>query len=280
MDYWRLMRPRIVALVLLAMTVSAWTTAESRPFWPDVFPALLGTAAVIAGAIALNQRLEWQGDAKMPRTAGRPLPAGRLSRRQVAVFGLTTTTIGLAYLAMVTNATLALLAAIGWLVYVAIYTPLKSRSIWQTPVGAAAGATPVLLGAAAVGGLLTPWAFVLFGIVFFWQFPHAMAVAWRYRREFAVAGVKVAAVTDPTGRSAGIWAVLGAAALLPISLLPLLLVSANGIYGVATGLLGTAYLGLAACFARRPDDRTARRLLLASFVYLPAMLAVLLLTRP
>ena len=139
MDYWRLMRPRIVALVLLAMAVSAWMTAEPRPCWPEVIHALVGAALVIAGAIALNQRLECQGDAKMPRTAGRPLPAGRLSRRQVTVFGLTTTALGLTYLALAANPTLTLLAAIGWLVYVAIYTPLKTRSIWQTPIGAAAG---------------------------------------------------------------------------------------------------------------------------------------------
>ena len=170
---------------------------------------------------------------------------------------------------MVTSGTLALLAAIGWLVYVAVYTPLKSRSTWQTPVGARPGPRRCCWGR-------RPWAdcsalghCVLFGIVFFWQFPHSMAVAWRYRREFAAAGVKVAAATDPTGRSAGIWAVLGAAALLPISLLPLLLVSAGGIYGVAAGLLGTAYLGLAACFARRPDDSN-RPPLAPGLVRLPA----------
>ncbi len=265
-------------MVLLAMAMAAWMTAESRTNWPAVVPALLGTALVVAGAIALNERLEWQGDAKMARTAGRPLPAGRLSRRQVTVFGLTMTVVGLIFLALATGRTLTLLAAIGWLVYVAVYTPLKTRSTWQTPVGALAGATPVLLGAAAVGGALSPWALLLFGIVFFWQFPHSMAVAWRYRREFAAAGVKLAAVTDPTGRSAGIWAVAGAAALLPISLAPLWLFSARATYGLGAGLLGTAYLGLSVCFARRPDDATAHRLLLASLVYLPALFAVLLLT--
>ena len=156
MDYWRLLRPRIVALVLLAMAVSAWITAPSPRCWPDVAHALVGAALVIAAAVALNQRLEWHTDAQMPRTAGRPLPAGRLSRRQVAYFGLATTAIGLTYLATATNAILVLLAAIGWLVYVGVYTPLKTRSTWQTPVGAAAGATPVLLGAAAVGRFAQP----------------------------------------------------------------------------------------------------------------------------
>ena len=236
----------------------------------------MGAALVIAGAVALNQRLEWHYDAQMPRTAARPLPAGRLTRRQVTYFGLATTAIGLTYLAAATNAILVVLAAIGWLVYVGIYTPLKTRSTWQTPVGAAAGATPVLLGAAAVGGSLNPYAWILFAIVYFWQFPHSMAIAWRYRREFAAARVKVAPATDPTGQTAGIWALLGAALLLPVSLAPVFLGLAGVGYGVAALVLGTAYLAMSVRFARRPDDVTARRLLVASLVYLPAMLLALL----
>jgi heme o synthase len=273
--YWHLTRPRIVALVLLAMAVSAWTAAES-PSWPAIAHALLGAALVIAGAIALNQRLECQGDAKMARTAGRPLPAGRLSRRQVTRFGLATTAVGLAYLAIATNAMLTALAAVGWLVYVGIYTPLKTRSAWQTPIGAAAGAMPVLLGAAAVGPPLSLWAIVLFGIVYFWQFPHSMAIAWRYRQEFSAAGVKVAVVTDPTGRAAGLWAVLGAAALLPISLSPLFFSLAGTIYAACAAVLGVAFLAFAVEFARRRNDPAARRLLWASLIYLPAMFGVLI----
>ena len=277
MDYWRLLRPRIVALVLSAMAVSAWITTPSPRCWPDVAHALVGAALVIAGAVALNQRLEWCANAQMPRTASRPLPAGRLSRRQVAYFGLATTALGLTYLAAATSAILVVLAAIGWLVYVGVYTPLKTRSTWQTPVGAAAGATPVLLGAAAVGGSLSPWAWILFAIVYFWQFPHSMAIAWRYRREFAAVGVKVAPVTDPTGRTAGIWAILGASLLLPISLVPVFLGLAGAAYGAAAFLLGTAYLAMSTWFARCPDDAAVRWLLIASLVYLPAMLAVLLI---
>jgi protoheme IX farnesyltransferase len=264
-----------VALVLLAMAVSAWTTAQS-PSWAAIGHALVGTALVIAGAIALNQRLECQGDAKMARTAGRPLPAGRLSRRQVTRFGLAATLIGLAYLAVATNAMLTALAAVGWLIYVGIYTPLKTRSAWQTPIGAAAGALPVLLGAAAVGRSLSPWAIVLFGIVYFWQFPHSMAIAWLYRHEFAAAGVKVAVVTDPTGRAAGIWAALGAAALLPISLSPLYFSLAGTRYAVCAAVLGAGFLGLATEFACRRNDSAARRLLWASLIYLPALLAALI----
>jgi heme o synthase len=273
-DYWRLARPRIVALVLLAMAVSAWMTAAPRPSWILLTHALCGTALVIVGAIALNQRLECTGDAKMPRTAGRPLPAGRLSSRQVTTFGLMATALGLAYLAIAAGPMLTVLAAIGWLAYVGLYTPLKSRSAWQTPIGAAAGAMPVLLGAAVGGQPLSPWAMVLFAIVFFWQFPHSMAIAWRYRSQFAAAGVKVAAVTDPTGRTAGLLALLGAAALLPVSLISLALAQASMVCGYAVLFLDAIYLAASISFARHPDDQTARRLLIASLLYLPTILAV------
>jgi heme o synthase len=273
--YWHLIRPRIVALVLLAMAVSAWTTAES-PSWPVIAHALAGTAMVIAGAIALNQRLECQGDAKMARTAARPLPAGSLSRGQVTRFGLCATAVGLAYLAFATNAMLTALAAVGWLVYVGIYTPLKTRSAWQTPVGAAAGALPVLLGAAAVGPPLSPWAIMLFAMVYFWQFPHSMAIAWLYRREFASAGVKVAGATNSTGRAAAVCAVLGAATLLPISLSPRYFTTAGTGYSLGAAALSLAYLAFAAAFARRRNDLTARRLLWASLIYLPAMFVALI----
>ena len=161
------------------MAVSTWVTTSKPLSWIDLAHALVGTAMVIVGAIALNQRLECVGDAKMPRTAERPLPSGRLGRRQVTRFGLAATGLGLLYLIVVSSPPLALLASVGWLIYVGIYTPLKSRSAWQTPIGAVAGAMPVLLGAAVGGHSLSPSALVLFGIVFFWQFPHSMAIAWR-----------------------------------------------------------------------------------------------------
>jgi protoheme IX farnesyltransferase len=135
---------------------------------------------------------------------------------------------------------------------------------------------PVLLGAAIGGQPLGPRALVLFGIVFFWQFPHSMAIAWRYRGEFAAAGVKVAAVTDKTGQTAGLLAVFGATALLPVSHIPLQLGLASAAYDVAVLVLSTMYLAASLWFACRRDDKTARWLLIASLVYLPAMLAVFL----
>ena len=265
-------------MVLAAMLASGWTAAETGPSWPAFFNAMLGATGVILGAIALNQRLECKGDAKMPRTAGRPLPAGRLSTAQVTWFGATATLLGTAYLVFFGNATLVILALVGWAVYVFIYTPLKKRSIWQTPVGAAAGALPALLGAAAVDKPLSPIGWTLFGIVFCWQLPHAMAIAWLYRGQFADAEVRLATVVDPSGRVAGRFAVFGAILLLPVSLTPAIFLSMGWIYGILAGLLGLGYLFFSFDFFRLKDDVTARRLLWASLVYVPLILTVLVVS--
>jgi heme o synthase len=278
-NYWNLTRPKIIIMVLAAMLTSGCTAAETAPSWFILFNAMLGTTGVILGAIALNQRLECQGDAKMPRTAGRPLPSGRLSSTAVTRFGAIATLAGTAYLICFSNATLVILAVVGWVFYVLAYTPLKSRSIWQTPVGAAAGAMPALLGAAAVDAPWSPIGWSLFGIVFCWQLPHAMAIAWLYRRQFDDAGVRVATVVDPSGRIAGRFAFLGAILLLPVSLAPAFILPMGWTYGILTALLGLGYLFFSFAFFRRRDDITARRLLWASLVYLPLMLTVLVAAR-
>jgi len=266
-------------MVLFAMAVAAYATpatSGAAPPWPAVLHALLGTGLVIAGAMAINQRLERRGDAAMARTAARPLPTGRLRGPQVTAFGLVLTAAGLAWLAVLSEPTVLALAALSWAVYVLVYTPLKSRSAWQTPVGAAAGAMPVLLGAAAAGALWTPAAAALFGIVFFWQLPHSMAIARLYREQFAAAGVKLATTTDPSGAVAGWIAVLGAAALLGVSLAPYLLGRAGWPYLVAAAVLGVVYLLAAGHFLAARDERSARRLLRVSLVYLPGVLLALL----
>ena len=237
-----------MAMVLLAMTAAAWVAGGKMPDW-KLLHALAGTAGVIAGAVALNQRLESPSDAKMARTLDRPLPSGRLSKWQVTRFGVLASLMGFIYLGCGSDPVVVALAAFSWCLYVCAYTPLKSISLWQTPVGAAAGAMPILLGAAAVGKPLSPVAIVLFGVVFFWQFPHSMAIAWLYRHQFAAAEVKVATVVDPSGETAGRLAVAGAVALLPVSLLPLCCSSAGAGYATCALLLGIIYLG---CAARSP----------------------------
>jgi len=207
------------------------------------------------------------------------LPSSRLSPRQVTRFGMAVSAAGLGYLLLFAeNGLLVALAALSWAIYLGTYTPLKSRTAWQTPVGALAGAMPVMLGAAtaAAPGSLT--ALTLFGIVYFWQFPHSMAIAWLYRHQFAAAEVKLATVRDPSGRSAGVLAVLGAAMLLPLSMAPAAFSSAGWQYPVCALVAGSTYLASAAAFCLRPGDLAARWLLRASLVYLPVLLAALWLS--
>ena len=176
------------------------------------------------------------------------------------------------------NWLLVALAALSWAIYLFTYTPLKSRTAWQTPVGALAGAMPVMLGAATAGAPTSLMALTLFGIVYFWQFPHAMAIAWLYRRQFAAAEVKLATVLDPSGRSAGVLAVLGAVILLPVSMLPATCGGMGWEYAFCALLAGSAYGAVAVIFLLRPADVSARWLLRASLVYLPVLLAALWLS--
>jgi protoheme IX farnesyltransferase len=275
-DYWKLTRPWILVMVLLAMTGAARTAGEHAPPWPTVGHALLGTALVIAGAMALNQRLEIRGDQRMSRTAGRPLPRGRLTYRQAAWFGMLASAAGLGYLVWRSSPGVVVLAIASWVLYVCVYTPLKSLSAWQTPIGAVAGAMPILVGAAVARAPMSPMALSLFGIVCLWQFPHAMAIAWLYRHEFAGAGVRLATVVDPSGHTAGILAVGGAAGAVAVSLVPPVLSLADGKYAAAAILLGAGYLACATVFLYRRNDTNARWLLRTSLVYLAALFVVLL----
>lgn len=276
-DYWLLTRPRIVGLVLFAMAVAVWAAGDVVPPWPIAVHALGGTALVIVGAVVLNQRMEREGDARMTRTADRPLPAGRLTARHVARVGMITSVLGFVSLAVLANWWLLALAAVSWLIYVFAYTPLKPITAWQTPVGAVAGAMPVLLGAAVGGWPFGLMAVVLFAVVYFWQFPHAMAIAWLYRDQFDKAHIKVATVTDPSGRAAARLAVGGSMALLTVSLVPSMLDLTGPIYGVTALVLGHGYMACAFGFLHRRTDAAARRLLRVSIVYLLVLFPALLI---
>lgn len=275
--FWQLSRPRIVAMVALTTIVGALAaTSEPLPTL-TLLNALIGSTAVVVGAIALNQRIEHLSDCRMPRTARRPLPTGRLSDREVSWYAAAVTTSGLIYLAAFVNLQITCLAALSWLIYVWVYTPLKVFTAWQTPIGAIPGAMPALLGSAAAGATFGLNGLALFAIVYFWQFPHAMAIAWLYRRQFGKAGMKVASVTDPSGRTATGIAVIGAVVLLPVSLLPLLGGGASWGYALAASAAGIAYLVSSMGFLREPTDATARKLLRVSLIYLPVLFVALLL---
>ncbi len=272
--FWQLSRPRIVAMVALTVVAGALASPQSIGL-VSMFNVLVGATAAVVGALALNQWIEQGSDGRMPRTAARPLPSGRLSDREVACYSAVSTVFGLIYLAAIVNLPAALLAAASWLIYVWVYTPLKVFTAWQTPIGAIPGAMPVLIGSAAAGATFSAHGLALFAVVYFWQFPHAMAIAWLYRKEFGRAGMRVASVTDPTGKTAARIALVGATLLLPAGLFPLAGDGAGWGSALAASALGLLYLASSIGFARRRDDRTARVLLRVSVVYLPLVLAVL-----
>ena len=263
-------------MVLFATASAAWAVDDGSMTWPALVHGLIGTTLLVSGAVAFNQRFEMRGDAKMKRTANRPLPAGRISRLRVNLYASAATVAGLAYLAVLANRWAVMFGMLSWLLYVAIYTPMKKVTPWQTPVGALAGAMPIMMGAAVADQPFNPLAWILFGIVFFWQMPHAMAIAWRYRKQFDKAGVKLATVLEPTGRAAGVIAVVGAVLLLAVSLIPWGMGLATTAYAVAATLLGVGYLASSAQFLRARTPQTSLRLQRVSLIYLPAILVALL----
>ncbi|HEY7309005.1 MAG TPA: heme o synthase [Gemmataceae bacterium] len=279
-DYVELAKPRVAVLVLF--TVGAGVLlASGRDFqFLVLLHTVLGTALVAAGASALNQWLERDSDALMRRTEKRPLPSGRLQALEVFVFGLLLGLAGVLYLALTLNRiTAALVAAITFLLYVAVYTPLKRRTPLNTLVGAVPGALPPIIGWCAVRGEITREAAVLFLILFLWQVPHFLAIAWIYREEYGRAGLRMLPVVDRDGRRTAQNMILYCLALLAVSLQPVLLGSAGVLYLGGAVLLGLAFLATAVGFQRWRSLCQARRVLRASLLYLPGLLALLLLDR-
>jgi protoheme IX farnesyltransferase len=276
-DYIELTKPRIAVLVLVSVAAGAAVSSWGQPDPWLLAHTLLGTLLVAASASGFNQLLERNTDALMPRTQDRPLPAGRLSVLEVFAFSGICILAGIAYLLALVNVPAAAVAAATWLAYVVLYTPLKYRTAWNTHVGAVAGALPVLIGAAAVGGRWEP-AIALFCILLLWQFPHFMAIAWLYREQYARAGMKMAPVVDATGRTAGLQAVLSALALLPLCLWAAVQFppSQAATFMVVGLLLGAAQLAFAIAFCVNMNTTTARLLLRASLVYLPTLLLLLI----
>ncbi len=272
-DYLALSKPKIMLMELVTVAVAAVVAGSGALDFGLLAHTLLGTFLVAAGASAWNQWLEPRSDALMSRTADRPLPAGRMTSREVALFGAAAALTGVAYLAVFVNPPTAAIGALTWVIYVGVYTPLKSRSTANTAVGAVSGALPILMGWTAVGGSLDLGAATLFTIVFLWQFPHVMAVAWIYRREYGAAGLKMLPVVDPAGRRAGVQAVATATVLVPVSLLPTWLGFAGPTYLVWALALGSWQLYCAVAFRLRRNDRTARALFRATLIYLPALLS-------
>jgi len=273
-DFASLTKPRLSSLVLFVVFLSGWLADGDLA---TILCAVLGTGLVAGGANAVNQLLERDLDARMDRTRNRPLPGGRLAPFEVGVFGIGLALAGVTWLAFATTPLAAGLAAATFITYIFLYTPLKTRTPLNTLVGAVPGALPGLIGWAAVHGDVGPLPSTLFWIVFFWQIPHFLAIAWIYRDDYARAGYRMLPAVDPEGISTGRQAVLGATTLIPVSLIPYFAGLAGAWYAAGATVLGYYFLVHAILFLRRRTLPTARSLMRASLVYLPVLLALLLI---
>ncbi len=276
---FELTKARIVALVLV--TVGAAFYLAAPPGTPVALLAhtLFGTALVAGGTNALNQVLEADVDARMRRTRGRPLPSGRLARGPAAVFAWSLGLGGAAYLGVTVGAAVAAIALLTLVSYGFVYTPLKRRTSLATLVGAVPGALPVLGGWMAARGEAGAGAWVLFGILFLWQLPHFLALAWIYRDEYAAAGLRMLSVGDPDGRRTFRQAALASVALVSVSLAPTVVGLAGPIYFWCALGLSAWMVWAAGRAALAPSVAGARRLFRASVAYLPLLLTVMMLDR-
>lgn len=274
-DYAELAKPRIAAMVLL--TVAVGFTLGSGGTWDYaiLFNALAAIGLVAVASGALNQWIERQTDGRMARTANRPLPAGRMQPAEVAAFGLFCALAGLSLLVLTVNLTTAFLALATLVLYVAAYTPLKRYTVLSTAVGAIPGALPPVLGWTASGHALGWGAFSLFAVLFLWQFPHFLAIAWLYRRDYAAAGLRMLPAGGAARGITGFLSCVYASVLIPVSLLPGECELAGSAYRAAALLLGLGYLAAAARFFARESQESARGLLYSSLLYLPCLLSVL-----
>jgi protoheme IX farnesyltransferase len=281
-DYWTLTKPEINFLIALA-TAAAFCVGCGEPLarfpWVLFVHTLLGTVLVASGAGTLNQLIERQFDWQMRRTSRRPIAAGRIEPMHALVFGMLLSLVGCIYLALAVRPAASLLAVLTLVCYLFLYTPLKRRTPACTLAGAFPGAMPVLIGYVAAAGKLNSPAWFLYAILFLWQFPHFMAIAWMYREDYARAGYVVLPQGTEKATFMGWQSVLPSLALIPTAVASLILQHANQILVVATLLLSLSFLFFAARLAGIRSNGAARQLLLVSVVYLPLVFLLHVLTR-
>jgi len=270
-DFVALAKPRLNLLVVASTLVGYAMAPGDSLGIVRVCGLLLGTGLVAGGASTFNQVLERDLDALMRRTRLRPLPDQRLQPLEGVLFGTIITLAGLLMIVASSNVLAAAVALATLLSYVVIYTPLKRRSSFGTVIGAIPGALPPIIGWAAVTGTMPAQAWTLFGIMFLWQLPHFLAIAWMYREDYARAGFPMLPVLEPDGRSTAQQSVIYAAALLPMSLAPMLMRMTGITYFAGALVLGFAFIALTLRFARTRSVRDARRVFFGSIIYLPLL---------
>lgn len=277
-DYWELTKPRLVLLVLLSTVVGYFLAVDDSWDVGLLLAVLIGTAFVAASSMALNQWMEKQPDARMSRTAKRPLPAGRLDSVKALVFGIVLGITGLLILFFTTNVLTCFLSALTVISYLFLYTPLKQKTELCTIVGAIPGALPPLIGWAAVRDSISFEAWILFFIVFFWQMPHFLAIGWMYRKEYEQAGFCMLSCTDQDGQRVARQIVLYSCALLPVSLLPSVVGLTGIFYFFGAFILGIVFVVLAVLSLKNLDQK-AKMLFRASIAYLTFLFIFMLLDK-
>jgi protoheme IX farnesyltransferase len=278
-DYVALAKPRLNLLVVATAAAGYAMAHGDTSNVAALSGTVIGTGLVAAGASAVNQIIEREPDALMRRTRMRPLPDGRLGMPEAAALAAILCITGLLILAAGVNRLAAGVALATLASYAVIYTPLKRRTSFATVIGAIPGALPAVIGWAAAAGSLSQGAWVLFGIVFLWQLPHFLAIAWMYREDYARAGFPMLPVIEPDGRSTARQTVVYTAALLPVALAPTLLGMSGVVYFAGALILTLIFLGMSLRFATTRAVRDARRLFFTSIAYLPLLWILMIADR-
>jgi protoheme IX farnesyltransferase len=274
-DYTEIAKLRISLMVLMTVSVGYILALQEAASYVPLLHACLGVSLSAIGASAVNQWIERKTDGRMRRTMNRALPAQRLAPAEVLTLGLICAIVGSGYLLMTVNVMTAAMTFLTFVLYAFVYTPLKRVTSLCTAVGAIPGAMPPVLGWLAAGGQLDWMAFSLFGVLFLWQFPHFLAIAWMYKDDYCAAGLRMLPAGKSMPHVTGLLAVCYALGLIPVSLLPTYFGGAGLVYATVAVILGIAYLVASIGFAWDETRASARRVLLTSLVYLPLLLAVL-----
>ena len=278
-DFWTLTKPEVNFLVLVSTLVGFYLGSTGPFHLVLLLSTLFGTLLVASGTGTLNQYIERSFDGQMRRTARRPIPAGRVSANEALIFGLSLAAAGGLFLAVAVNILASVLALSTLGSYLIIYTPLKRHTPLCTWVGAIPGAMPPLIGWAAACDHLGLGAWVLYAMLFLWQFPHFMAIAWMYREDYSRAGYQMLPLSDRAGKTMAIQVLAFSILLIPVSLIPSLMGQAGMIYTLGALILGSGLLYYGVRLAHQRSNSLARQLLMASVVYLPMVFVLLMLDK-
>jgi heme o synthase len=270
-DYVMLMKPELTLLSVSTAVGSAYIALQGSKQYSLLFHTLIGTILVGGAAGVLNQYIEHQYDAMMKRTEHRPLPSGRIQPAEALLFGVVLGIAGLSYLAILTNGVAVSLSALTLISYLAIYTPLKRKTPFATVVGGISGALPPLIGWSVVQGRVPIEAWSLFFILFFWQIPHFLSLAWMYRNDYARTSYRLLAVLDTTGAVTSRQILVYSIALIPASLMPMFVGLTGMLYFVSMLVLSVGFLTVAMNFYRGRTNSAARRLFFSSLIFLPVL---------